>query len=304
MAYRKGFGKGIAAVALLAIAFGCTTTDGYWERAVEADTIEAYQEFLGQHGDSQHADEAKARIELCYAERDFELARQANTTAAYEEYVGRHCDPQHLAVYIGMGNKKADRVAQYCMAAMDRLELLWWEAAKSVNDISAYEDFLGRYSRSRHATEAKSSIEKLRKKLERETARDSFRVAKVATTVEAQRFLTSYTLGSSSFEPTYESGVPKVGWTFIIVEWTLGDFVFRHRGRQCSGADLVLLSDGEADPGYSFMGDSWRSAEEASYTFPIDRLVSGQRLFIVDKHKSSSLRLRFMERDYPFDDPP
>ena len=65
---------------------GCATPKKDWEKAQRLNTIEAYEEFLQKHPDSEFAYEAKHKIE----ELAWERAKEQNTIEAYEEFLQKH----------------------------------------------------------------------------------------------------------------------------------------------------------------------------------------------------------------------
>jgi hypothetical protein len=84
----------IAATALcsLVLVTGCSGVKQDWSSAQAADTLEAYDAFLGKHADSEFATQAKERVAQLTEERDWELATQADTADSYQKFLALHAD--------------------------------------------------------------------------------------------------------------------------------------------------------------------------------------------------------------------
>ena len=65
---------------------GCATPKKDWEKAQRLNTIEAYEEFLQKHPDSEFAYEAKHKIE----ELAWEKVRQKDSINAYENFLQKY----------------------------------------------------------------------------------------------------------------------------------------------------------------------------------------------------------------------
>ena len=81
----------VAAVALLALA-GCSHVADDWKQAQQADTPEAYQEFIRLHADSEFGVRAQERIKQLAEDRDWQAAAAADTLDAYQQFVAAHAD--------------------------------------------------------------------------------------------------------------------------------------------------------------------------------------------------------------------
>lgn len=80
--------KGIRALLILLAAATQMAACGpsAWDEARSADTIDALQEYVSQHPDSEHVGEARARIEALWQER-WDEAKAAGTRSEYVEFV-------------------------------------------------------------------------------------------------------------------------------------------------------------------------------------------------------------------------
>jgi cell division septation protein DedD len=81
----------VALLALLGLA-GCARDGSDWAAAQEADTPEAYDDFVTRHPQSEFAAKAKERSAQKIEERDWAAATQSDSPEAYQKFVGRHPD--------------------------------------------------------------------------------------------------------------------------------------------------------------------------------------------------------------------
>jgi cell division septation protein DedD len=75
---------------LAALAAGCSREQQDWHSAESADTAEAYSHFLEQHGDSELAKQAQARIAQLDEEREWQRTDATGTVDAYRRFLGQH----------------------------------------------------------------------------------------------------------------------------------------------------------------------------------------------------------------------
>jgi len=85
------FPLALLCVAMLCVA-GCSRVSSDWKAAQQADTSEAYQEFLHQHPDSEFTGQAQARVKQLAEDRDWQQAAQADTLDAYQQFLAQHAD--------------------------------------------------------------------------------------------------------------------------------------------------------------------------------------------------------------------
>jgi hypothetical protein len=80
----------VAAMSLLLA--GCNRETADWKSATTADTGESYQQFLQQHPDSTHADQARSRLKALMEDHDWQTAAAADTRSAYDQFIALHPD--------------------------------------------------------------------------------------------------------------------------------------------------------------------------------------------------------------------
>jgi hypothetical protein len=61
-----------------------------WRSAEAADTIEAYDQFIERHPESERAEPARARLAQLTEEREWQRASTANTPASYRAFLAQH----------------------------------------------------------------------------------------------------------------------------------------------------------------------------------------------------------------------
>ncbi|MBA3563981.1 MAG: hypothetical protein H0W33_08230 [Gammaproteobacteria bacterium] len=127
-------------VAMLAgvLVAGCDRQPQAWEDASTEDTVAAYDAYLEDYPDGEHAAEARARRDSLAESQAWEEAQAADTPDAYEAYLADHESGPHAA-------DARDLVAE-ASAASD------WQEARSANTAEAY----GAYARS-HPDDARSA---------------------------------------------------------------------------------------------------------------------------------------------------
>ena len=160
----SAFRSSLAAVSLLALAAGCVSgpsaeeiLDRDWRIASQADAPPAYDTFIRQHPESANAAAARSRIDALRAQeiRDFAEARRLGTEQAYLDYLYRYST-------WGPNAAEAERLRE--AAARPRLiaeELAEWTALKGGSTIEPLEDFLERWPRGAHASEAQRALDAL-----------------------------------------------------------------------------------------------------------------------------------------------
>jgi hypothetical protein len=61
-----------------------------WRSAEAADTVEAYDQFIERHPESERAEQARARLAQLSEEREWQRASSANTPASYRAFLAQH----------------------------------------------------------------------------------------------------------------------------------------------------------------------------------------------------------------------
>ena len=80
-------------LSLLLVTLGCSSDARNYEKAQQANTIEAYQDFVQKHPDSKLADQAKAQVE----ELLFKVAESKNTLADYRDFLKKYPQSKHAS---------------------------------------------------------------------------------------------------------------------------------------------------------------------------------------------------------------
>ena len=69
---------------------GCSRQQSDWQRAREANTADAYEQFLKKYPSGEFTAQAQARLKELYEERDWQKARDADTLDAYQAFLRQH----------------------------------------------------------------------------------------------------------------------------------------------------------------------------------------------------------------------
>ncbi|MFU8833248.1 MAG: SPOR domain-containing protein [Wenzhouxiangella sp.] len=146
----------LTATLLIAVAMiaGCDTRQRDWEEARQADSLSAYQEFLEQYPDGEHADTARQRISEIREQDAWETARERDTVEAYQAFVDEYPDSTHAA-------QASSRISE-----LERTES--WSRLQDSRDISELTAFVQRYPDSEEADRARERIEQLEAELQAE----------------------------------------------------------------------------------------------------------------------------------------
>jgi hypothetical protein len=134
---------GLVLVISVATLMGCDRTESDWGSAKQANTVNAYREFITKHGQGAHVDEARLAIE----DLNWRDAKATNTIEAYSAYL--------------MGNKQG----RYGAEAKGRLtklrdESAWMQATKG-GGTGDYEQYLQQQPTGIHVQEARQMIDDL-----------------------------------------------------------------------------------------------------------------------------------------------
>jgi cell division protein FtsN len=85
----------LACCITLAIAFsGCSRQQSDWQKTREANTPEAYEQFVKKYPSGEFTPQAQARLKELYDDRDWQKARDADTPEAYQAYLNQYPDGQ------------------------------------------------------------------------------------------------------------------------------------------------------------------------------------------------------------------
>jgi SPOR domain len=138
---------GVAAVFLGLLLIACSSIEADWQQATTANTIGAYQDFLKQHPNGQHADEARSRIHSLEDDQAWTTAVNSNTQQSFEQYLRN--EPN------GTNAQEAhDRITGFERSAA-------WKTAQSEGTPTAIQAFLQKYSTGPESDEARAALQKL-----------------------------------------------------------------------------------------------------------------------------------------------
>jgi cell division protein FtsN len=73
---------------------GCSRQQSDWQKAREANTPEAYEQFVKKYPSGEFTAQAQARLKEQYDDRDWQKARDADTPEAYQAYLNQYPDGQ------------------------------------------------------------------------------------------------------------------------------------------------------------------------------------------------------------------
>ena len=80
----------VIAVAMCVALSGCSRENRDWRSAQAADSLEAYDQFLELHPDSELAAQARSRLRQLTEDRDWQRASTADTADAYKQFLNQH----------------------------------------------------------------------------------------------------------------------------------------------------------------------------------------------------------------------
>src|SRR5271169_637958 len=69
---------------------GCSRQQSDWQKARDANTADAYEQFLKRYPSGEFTAQAQARVKELYEERDWQKARDADTAEAYQAFVKQY----------------------------------------------------------------------------------------------------------------------------------------------------------------------------------------------------------------------
>ncbi len=133
----------LASVALLA-AVGCSSANSDWNRAQNAGTIAAYQNFVNAHGNDPRVVQAREQIQKLQDEQAWLDAEKGNSAAAFEQYLESQPKGTHVA-------EARERVAELGRAAA-------WKVAEADGSEPALRQFLQKYAQGPEADQARAKL--------------------------------------------------------------------------------------------------------------------------------------------------
>ena len=166
------------AASLTALLLACSSTEADWQQASSANTATAYQDFLKQHPNGQHADEARNRIHSLEDDQAWTTAMNTNTQESYQQYLSAQPNGTHA------------QEARDHITGIQRADA--WKSAQAQGTAPALQAFLDKYPQGPEADAARAQLDKLndqfrvqlaafrnKKAAERDSARLKRRFAKV-----------------------------------------------------------------------------------------------------------------------------
>jgi hypothetical protein len=127
-----------------AVLFGCSSAEQDWNRAVAANSVAAYQQYLTKHPGGPHQAEAGDRIHSLQDSEDWSEAKQANSTESYKAYLQK--EPA------GLHTKEAQDAIAASGEAND------WKTAQSSGTVASLQDFLKKYPNGATAAQARAKL--------------------------------------------------------------------------------------------------------------------------------------------------
>jgi outer membrane protein assembly factor BamD (BamD/ComL family) len=135
------------AASLCALLLACSSTDADWQQATSAGTIAAYQNFLKQHPNGQHADEARNRIHSLEDDQAWMNAMNTNTQEGYRGYLSAQPNGAHA-------QEARDHITGIQRAAA-------WKTAQSEGTPAALQAFLQKYPQGPESDAARAELDKI-----------------------------------------------------------------------------------------------------------------------------------------------
>ncbi|MGH8260942.1 MAG: tetratricopeptide repeat protein [Steroidobacteraceae bacterium] len=136
---------GVGLLGLLLIA--CSSSEADWQKATTTNTIGSYQDFLKQHPNGEHANEARGRIHSIEDDQAWMAAINANTQQGFEQYLRNEPGGMHA-------QEARDRITGFQRAAA-------WKTAQSEGTVASLQAFLQKYATGPEADEARAQLQKL-----------------------------------------------------------------------------------------------------------------------------------------------
>jgi outer membrane protein assembly factor BamD (BamD/ComL family) len=161
---------GVTAVFLGLALLACSSNEADWQQATTANTIGAYQDFLKQHPNGEHADEARGRIRSLEDDQAWVAAINSNTQQSFEQYLHNHPTGGHA-------QEARDRITGFNRAAA-------WKTAQSEGTPATLQAFLQKYPTGPESDEARAALQKLQNDYQVQLA--SYRSRKEADRVSAR----------------------------------------------------------------------------------------------------------------------
>ena len=137
----------VAACAVAGTLAACSSARQDFQKASEANTVAAYQDFLKQHPNTDLAVQAQSRLNALEDDQSWSDAQKANTLEAYQNYIQAHPSGMHSA-------DARDRITGF-----ERADA--WKSAQAANTTEAIQAFLKKYPTGQEADQANAQLKVL-----------------------------------------------------------------------------------------------------------------------------------------------
>jgi outer membrane protein assembly factor BamD (BamD/ComL family) len=139
--------QSVSALIITALLLACSSAQSDWNKADAANTATAFQDFLKQHPNDDHAPQARDRIQKIQDDQAWEDAQKSGTLEAYQNYLQKEPSGTHVA----------DAHTQE--TALERAAE--WKSAQSANTEPAIQGFIQKYSQGPEVDQAREQLKKL-----------------------------------------------------------------------------------------------------------------------------------------------
>jgi hypothetical protein len=126
-----------------ALLIACSSAQEGWIQATSQNTVAGYESFLNKYPNSDHASEARQRLQRLQDDGRAQ-ARNADTARAYQNYL------QDLPIAVDVAE------ARDTMAIAERKAA--WNSVHSTGSTAAYQAFLEKYARGSDADQARARL--------------------------------------------------------------------------------------------------------------------------------------------------
>jgi cell division septation protein DedD len=130
-----------------ALLLACSSAESDWNKADTANTTAAYEDFLKQHPNDAHAQQARDRLQKMEDDKAWSDAQNSTTLEGYQQYLQKEPNGAHVPD------------AHTELTALERAAA--WKAAQATNTESALQDFLKKYNQGPEADQARAQLQKL-----------------------------------------------------------------------------------------------------------------------------------------------
>ncbi len=159
-------------------AAGCDRPGAAWDEAREADSVEAYRQFVEAYPDSPQAGDAEQRILELRREQAWEAARMEDTVESYQAFLGQYPEGEF-----------ADQ-ARSRLSVLERQSA--WQALEDSDDLEALSAFADDYRETPEAAEAQARIAEIQAARQEAESRERARAEEERRRLEAEQAARSH----------------------------------------------------------------------------------------------------------------